>query len=277
MDMTRISLLRGIVVFLVFLVFLPTLAKAETMVLIHGYFSDSIGWEESHVMQPLITDNWRYGGNYRAYAQAVLTPSTSGLRTQGKIFYTVDLPYDATIELQAMVLGTYLHHLYSQRKEPIILVGHSAGGVVARAYITMQNSKPVKALVTIATPHLGTPVAELSEVASKTPLNMMPRMLGIKNFKHSLAVFSDLREEAPEAGNYMYWLNHRAHPSIQYFSIVRNNKSLRKLDLIVPPFSQNMNNVSALRGRSAVISSTGTHTLKKQDGVTLKKILQTLQ
>ena len=273
--MIRTSLFFRIVIFLVFL---PTLVKAETMVLIHGYLSDSSSWTKDQIMQPLVDDNWKYGGNYRAYAQTILAPSTPALKAQGKMFYTVDLPYDATIELQAMVLGTYLHHLYSQREESLILVGHSAGGVVARAYITMKSSTPVKALITIAAPHLGTPVAELSEMASKTPLNLMPRMLGIKNFKRSLAVFSDLREEAPEAGNYMYWLNHQPHPtSLQYFSIVRNNKSLRKLDLIVPPFSQNMNNISALRGRSAVISSTGSHILKEEDGIKLKKILNTLQ
>lgn len=248
-----------------FFLLLISSAKAETMVLIHGYLSDSASWRKSALQEPLLTAGWQDGGNYSFYPQGVLTPSIKHLSLIGRVFYTVDLPYDATIEQQAMVLGVYLHHLYTQRQEPFILVGHSVGGIVARAYITMKNTQPVHTLITIATPHLGTPVAKISKIAAKSPLNIASRLIGAKNWRQSVALFSDIREESQTRGGYLYWLNHLPHPAIHYISIVRDNKSFKKFDFIVPPFSQNMNNVWALRGQSIVITSKGTHFINHRD------------
>lgn len=252
------------------------MAKAETMVFIHGYLSDGASWREPAVQQPLLDAGWLDGGNYAFFSQGVLTPSSKRLNDKDRVFYTVDLPYEAAIQQQAMVLSAYLQHVYAQRKEPMILVGHSVGGIVARAYITMNNTQAVKALISIATPHLGTPVAKLSKIAAKTPINIAIRIISAKNLKHSLPLFSDIREESQKRGGYLYWLNHQQHPRIYYFSIVRHNKSLRKFDFVVPPFSQNMNNVSALRGQSVVIGSKGTHFLNKQDMHKIVDITQKL-
>ncbi len=251
--------------FLLFFFLFTHISQAETMVLIHGYLSDSKSWRKDNLRQPLFKSGWVDGGNYSSSKQGVLTPSTQSLKHKGSVFYTVDLPYDAAIEHQAMVLGAYLHHLYSQRKEPLILVGHSVGGIVARAYVTMKNTQPVNILISIATPHLGTPVAKLSKIAAKTPLNIASRIVGAKNLKQSLPLFFDIREESQEKAGYLYWLNHHQHPAIRYFSIVRDNKSLRTFDFVVPPFSQDMNNIWALKGQSTVVISKGNHFLNKRD------------
>lgn len=261
----------GIALF--FLLFINS-AKAETMVLIHGYLSDSASWRKNVLQQPLLATGWRDGGNYSFHIRGVLTPPMQQLQQKGRVFYTVDLPYDASIEQQAIALGTYLHHLYTQRQEPFILVGHSVGGIVARAYITMKNTQPVHTLITIATPHLGTPVAKLSKVAAKSPLNIASRMIGAKNWRHSLALFADIREESQTRGGYLHWLNQLPHPNLHYISVVRDNKSFKKFDFIVPPFSQNMNNVWALRGRSKVVASKGTHFVNHRD---MKIIAESVQ
>lgn len=249
--------------------------SADTLVLIHGYLSNSHIWHESKVIQPLKKSGWSYGGNYISTPHGIFTPQTQAIKATLKTYYTVDLPADAPIEYQATVLGYYLQHLYTQRQEPLILVGHSAGGVVARAWLTMPVVKPTKALITIASPHLGTPFAQLASWGSKTPINEAGRVMGLKNFRQSKAVFSDLKEEKSESGNYLYWLNHQPHPAIHYVSVMRKNKvSLKKFDYIVPKKSQNMNNIWALKGQSAILLTTGDHFLTGRDGVYINRLIE---
>ena len=262
-------------IFLSLSFFFTALAHAETVVLIHGYLSNSGDWEANQVTKPLLLAGWQYGGNYtntRTAEFGVSPPPQSSLKAPGKHFFTVDLPADASIEIQSRILGFYLQHLYSQRQEPLVLVGHSAGGVVARAWLIKSRDIPVKALITIASPHLGTPLASLAELGIKTPLNEAARMLGIKNFRKSRAIFSDLKEEKP--GNFLYWLNHQPHPTINYISIIRRNKAepLEKFDYVVPRKSQNMNNIWAIKGLSAVLLTTGDHFLDGNDGIYLKDL-----
>ena len=227
----------------------PSFSYGETLVLIHGYLSDSRSWHQNKVTQSLHNAGWRYAGNYRTTSRGISTPQTQGIKATKKAYYTVDLPADAAIESQAGVLGHYLQHLYALRQEPLVLVGHSAGGVIARSWLTKQNAKPTKALITIASPHLGTPLAGLASIASKTPLVEAGRMMGLKNFRKSKGVYADLKQEQP--GNYIYSLNRQQHPPISYVSIIRNNKKgFNKFDFVVPVDSQNMNNISATGGDS---------------------------
>jgi pimeloyl-ACP methyl ester carboxylesterase len=44
----------------------------------------------------------------------------------------------------------------------IVLVGHSMGGLVGRGYIAAEGAEYVRALITLGTPHLGSPVADFS-------------------------------------------------------------------------------------------------------------------
>jgi len=254
------------------LLFQPVLSYAETLVLIHGYLSDSRSWHQNKVTQSLHNAGWRYAGNYRTTFRGISTPRTQGIKATKKAYYTVDLPADAAIESQSGVLGHYLQHLYKQRQEPLILVGHSAGGVVARSWLTKKNAKPTKALITIASPHLGTPLAGLASIASKTPLVEAGRMMGLKNFRKSKGVYIDLKQE--QKGNYIHWLNHQRHPAISYVSIIRSNKrGLNKFDFVVPVNSQNMNNISAMRGQSATLLTDGDHFLTHNDGVYINDLV----
>ena len=266
----------SVTIFLLFILFLTPLCHAETVVLIHGYLSSSSDWKENQVTRPLEAAGWRYGGNYtntRTAQFGVITPAISDLTAKGKRFYTVDLPADASIQTQAQVLSYYLQHLYNQRKEPLVLVGHSAGGVVARAWLVSPQAVPTKALITIASPHLGTPLASWAALGIKTPLNEMSRMLGIKNFRKSAAIFQDLKKEKPN--NYLYQLNHSSHPAIHYISVIRRNKTgFNKFDYVVPRKSQDMNYIYAIRGQSDVLLTEGDHYLSSRDGEYIRDLLK---
>lgn len=247
-------------------------SKAETLVLIHGYLSSSERWSKEQATVPLYQAGWQYGGNYTGSSKKLWAPKVERLLVKGKVFVTVDLPSEAPIAYQMRILDQYLQHLYALRKEPLILVGHSAGGVVARAWLTLSSAKPVSTLITIASPHMGTPLAGVASFGVKTPINEAMRMVGLKNMRHSKGLFQDLKP--PKPGNFLYWLNRQPYPEINYVSIIRKNSlGFHQFDILVPRESQNMNNVVSLRGRSAVLLSAGPHGVSKGDGYNILLVL----
>ena len=249
--------------------------QAKTLVLVHGFLSGDMYWRSSGFSKPLQAAGWVDAGSYNFDPRGMLIPR--GINLKKDIFITVNLPSEANLQIQEGILLQYMQHLYMIRKEPISLIGHSAGGVVARLYVIDPAHVPVKALITIASPHLGTPTANIAYLAEKTPLGMMASIVGEDTLSNARGLLSDLKEEAP--GNFLHWMNHQPHPNIQYVSIIRKNDSITKpakFDYIVPPFSQNMNNVWALRGASGVAYSNESHALNGNDGLIVLNVLNSI-
>ena len=258
---------------LISLIFPLFSVQAKTLVLVHGYMSDGMSWRHSGFTQPLKDAGWQDGGGYGYSSQSMFLPR--GLYLEGDVFFTVELPSQATIQTQESLLSRYLAHLYSQRREPITLVGHSAGGVVSRLYVLEPAGQPINGLITIASPHLGTPAANVAHLAGNSPLGMIASMVGGEELRNSRGLFSDLKEEKPY--NFLFLMNRQPHPDIHYASIIRINKSLASpdnFDFVVPPSSQNMNNVWALRNRSGVAKTTDSHSLSSKDGFLSVDILK---
>lgn len=267
--------IRTASLFLLTLLFFSTPLWAKTVVLIHGFQSDGMEWRMNGVTPVLQQVGWHDGGNF------ILTPQGpyNALPETGKPeneFYTVTLPSRAPMLLQANLLNIYLQTIYAQRQEPLILVGHSSGGVVARAWLVRWATVPVSSLITIATPHLGSPLADIADQVIGTPMGDFIKALGFDKWgKDSEYFYSDLRREEP--GRFLYWLNHQPHPAINYISIVRDNQPRPdRYDFFVPIGSQNMNNVFALRGHSAVLEVESEHFTSLRDGYTLANILSRL-
>lgn len=247
--------------------------QAKTLVLVHGFTADGMSWRQTGFTQPLLAAGWKDGGGYGFSPQTMLLPRSLSLK--GDVFFSVELPSLMNLQEQESLLARYLDHLYTQRGEAITLVGHSAGGVVARLYTLNPAHKPINGLITIASPHLGTPAANIAQLAGNSPLGMMASFVGGEVLQNSRGLFSDLKEERPY--NFLYWMNHQAHPDIHYASIVRDNKSITrpiKFDFIVPPYSQNMNNIWALRNRSGIAKTTEGHGLSSKDGLLVNKIFK---
>ncbi|MGB1012396.1 MAG: esterase/lipase family protein, partial [Thiolinea sp.] len=146
---------------------MPVQSRAETLVLIPGFQSKGMDWRLTQVATALQKRGWVDGGNFTLTRKGMLNPVKQQKRP-AKIFYTVDLMTEARVADQARMLQEYLQEIYLRRKEPLALTGHSAGGVVARHWLVTANNVPVNALITIASPHLGTPLAELSSVLSNS-------------------------------------------------------------------------------------------------------------
>jgi len=247
--------------------------QAKTLVLVHGFLSGDMYWRTSGFTKPLELAGWKDAGSYNFDPRGMLTPR--GINLKQNIFITVNLPSEANLQIQEGILMKYMQHLQMIRNEAVTLIGHSAGGLVARLYIIDPAHLPVNGLITIATPHLGTPTANIAYLAGNSPIGMMASIAGEEALQDARGLFSDLKEEKPY--NFLYWMNHQPHPNIHYASIIRKNKAIskpNKYDFIVPPFSQNMNNVWALKNRSGVAFSEDSHSLNGKDGLIVVDILK---
>ena len=250
---------------------------AKTVVFIHGYMAEGSIWSRSGVLDHLAKNGWPFAGRYgyNASGEVIYDVRKQG----GNATVTVELPWDQPIANQAVLLNKHLLAIYKSRPQPMVLVGHSAGGVVARFNLVQGGSKGVRALITIATPHLGTPMADIGALASDSPLGVFFQELGDSTLLRSRGLFRDL--QPARQGSLLYWLNRQAHPPIPYYSIIRSNVAADltrydQADLVVPPTYQDMNNVQALQGRSVSIASDGGHALSVYDAIRIQKILSQL-
>jgi pimeloyl-ACP methyl ester carboxylesterase len=253
------------------LLLLSTAVQADVAVLIHGYLGSAASWDISGVAHTLEHQGWRRAGV--ATPRGILPAPTAG---KGNSFYTVDLPSMAPVGVQADLLGRMLGAIgHRHADEPIILIGHSAGGVVARMALVTGRVKQPKALVTIASPHLGTlrAVQALDETDDPFPISVVKEFFAGDLYgvvRDSWEVLLDLTPEQP--GNLLFWLNRQPHPEIVYVSVVRPGP-IGAGDELVPAFSQDMNNVVALKERSRVVTVPLSHALQPVDGKILAEIL----
>ncbi|MDH3526361.1 MAG: alpha/beta fold hydrolase [Gammaproteobacteria bacterium] len=256
-----------------------TAARADVLVLVHGYLSGAQSWDASGITAVLGRNGWQRAGVYAAGPAGVqLIPMKRG--SADHTFYTVDLPSEAPVLVQAFQLRQILQSVSQLHAgESIVVVGHSAGGVVARAALVRGQARNVKALITIATPHLGTYRAEQALDATDIPFpfSIVTDVLGGEAYDtamRSRSLYVDLVR--PRPGSLLFWLNNEPHPDIQYFSIVRGNDAVLSGDYVVPGYSQDMNNVPVLRGKSSRISIPREHGLDVLDGNVIVTLLDSL-
>jgi len=235
-------------------------ARSDVVVLVHGYLSSAAAWDWSGVTHTLEAHGWQRGGV-----------------TGEKQFYSVELPAEAPLLLQADHLQRQLTAIRQRHPtEPLSVVGHSAGGVIARLLLVRGNSAQINTLITIATPHLGTLRAgDALDVANiPFPFSLLPSFFAGDEYhalRRSRLLLSELLPAAP--GTLLGWLNQQPHPDIRYVSVVRGTPYAMSGDALVPGFSQDMNNVPLLRGRSERVVIPSPHELTPSDGLLLLNLL----
>jgi triacylglycerol lipase len=255
---------------------LASVSRADVLVLIHGYLSGAQSWDASGITTVLERAGWHRAGVFAAGPSGIQLIPSPGQSTRHKV-YVVDLPSVAPVLAQAYPLRQILITINALNPgEPIVLVGHSAGGVVARAALVLGGARDIKALITIASPHLGTYRAEQALDATDIPFpfSMVTDMFGGETYdiaRRSRGLFVDLVR--PRPGSLLFWLNSQKHPDLQYFSIVRGQAAIMSGDYIVPGYSQDMNNVPALSGRSTRIAVGTQHGLEMIDGSVIVNLL----
>lgn len=238
----------------------------QTLVLIHGYLGTGSAWRTAGIVTQLQRVGWQDSGHL--FPEISYTDDSDDAEQQ---LYTLTLPSEAPLPIQTRQLEFYLHWLQQQHpNNDIILVGHSAGGVVARFSMVSNPSLPIMGLITIASPHLGTDKAELAYLLSNSPASWFAPFMGLNTLNRSEDLYRDLVRERPNTA--LFWLNRQPHPRARYISIVRVNEG-KDFDDLVPNYSQDMNNVRALQGQSVMIPTRGSHGLRWSDGKLLVRLL----
>lgn len=248
---------------------------AETLVLVQGYLGSGASWRQSGITQALEAAGWDDGGRLVVCGPRVC--ARHGKATGARRFYTLGLPTEAPLLAQAGLLARYVAYLEARHPgTEFVLVGHSAGGVVARIFMVQHPQTRVSALITIASPHLGTESAELGNAVGRSPLAWFAPLVGADTLNRSQALYRDLARERPN--NLLGWLNHQPHPDAIYVSIVRteDDETFGVGNLLVPAWSQDMNRVYALAGRARTLARPGGHGLGPEDGRVLLSILERL-
>lgn len=251
-------------------------AHADIMLLIHGYLGDANSWEKAGINTALHQQGWARAGMFQGSPLGPQLFITENKHAKNQV-YVATLPSDAPVMIQADVLKNIIDIIQQNHAgDKIILVGHSAGGVVARMTLIRHQLQNIRALITIASPHIGTGRADqaLDITANHGPFNMVKSFVGGSEYdalKNSRGLMVDLRH--PQPGNMLYWLNSQPHPAIHYASVIRLNNDGATGDYYVPGFSQNMNNVPALQGKSSTYTTPTNHFLNQQDANTILAII----
>ncbi|MDH5613083.1 MAG: alpha/beta fold hydrolase [Gammaproteobacteria bacterium] len=259
--------------------FISTGLQANVLVLVHGYLASPSSWEQSGINVTLEAQGWKRGGLFSNTPAGVQLYEADN--KADNTVYVVDLPAEAPVIVQSDFLLGMLNTIRQKRPdEPLIIVGHSAGGVVARMSLIRGGAKNVAALITIASPHVGTTRANeaLDATNESGPFGIVKNLFGGSDYdtlKRSRGLLFDLTQPYP--GNMLYWLNNQKHPDIKYISVVRLNPVGFAGDDLVPGYSQDMNNVTALQGRSTVITTPAGHTLVAQDANTIVSVLKSIK
>lgn len=254
-------------------------AFSKQLVLIQGYLGQPSSWSDSGIAQLLDHNGWAYAGEfiYASEGARLMVPvSLKSRQPTAHKFYRVSLPTESSIQNQAFYLTAYLTKLreYYPQQE-IVLVGHSAGGVLARYAMVKKPELNIDMLITIASPHLGTDSAELGKLVGDSPLAWITPMVGAGTINRSQGLYSDLLPEMPH--RFLYWLNRQPHPEAEYISIVRDNQSPDGGDFIVSQESQFLENVYSLRYRASSYVVQGGHGLTSADGLILLDLISERQ
>jgi predicted alpha/beta hydrolase family esterase len=177
-------------IILSFLMLFTLSASASTVVLIGG-ITASNSWLNNGVAQQLSKDN---------------------------TIKIVNVPFTAPLQVQSAYLNAELNKINGD----IILVGHSAGGVVARNTLVRSGNKNIKQLITIATPNFGSKMARYSTFVNDIPFSsFMTKTIAPESYYAQYPI-RQLRKNSV----FLNALNSTAHPNICYTSIIKTGGAI---------------------------------------------------
>lgn len=251
----------------------PSAAQADTLVLVQGYLGDAGSWRVSGIVPLLHQRGWADAGHLFVGPDGRLASTLPTPKSDNRL-YTLDLPTEAPIALQAQVLSANIAEVARRHPgEQVSVAAHSAGGVVARYEMVTNPNTQISTLVTIASPHLGTSAAEVGSMIGNSPLSWVAPFFGASTINRSQVLYRDLWRDGPYT--MLGWLNRQPHPKARYVSVIRtvDVRAPYAGDSVVAGWSQDMNVVPALAGRAERIVSPGDHGLRTDDGLLIADVL----
>jgi pimeloyl-ACP methyl ester carboxylesterase len=139
---------------------------------VHGLFSSSRTWTKT--VSAFIEDyDLRYGGTVSA------NPPSGQLQPTPADFYTWNFSsnHHLSYRKQAEELAAGIETIRRLNgAEQVVLIGHSMGGLAARALVQLYGARDVYALITIGTPHYGSPLALLRESTHRDARNIFEKL-----------------------------------------------------------------------------------------------------
>jgi len=133
----------------------------EHVLLLHGFMQTRNVWE-------IMEDRLRFDG------YAVFSFNLGGLFQRFNTVPVSDMAERVAEKIEALCEKTGLERFH--------VVGHSKGGILARQYVQRHGGdRRVKSVITLGTPHHGTPTAAIGVwvsglgLLSKSPLELLPR------------------------------------------------------------------------------------------------------
>ena len=255
-------------------------ARADVLLLVHGYQGNIYSWERSGVVPVLQHFGWKRAAVLLATPGGLVPVAMPWPNAENKVV-NLQLNTVLPLEVQASMLTSALRWINDRYpSEKVIIAGHSLGGLVARFSLVRDGAHNIKALITIASPHLGTAIAYrgLDEIDDPFPLDMIKEFFAGSSYdtlQRSRGLLHQIVPAVP--GKLLFWLNSRVHPDIRYFSIVRTSPNGMLGDFMVPGYSQDMANVWAIGDKSTRYLQGFGHWLTVLDGYMLINILEQLQ
>ncbi len=205
------------------------------ILLLHGLGQKSHAWEGPALNFYEREMGLGFGGVLSMRNGAV---ECSGARGTTRDFYTVSFSNSHdSVSNWGRELEAYIRLVLSQTKaSKVILIGYSMGGVASRYYLTHHvHDHHVKRLITIGSPHLGSPFARIYKVKSALTgaLAKDPNIVSATALKAALSAVnaceSDLPFDAPavhdlmrpeDGGQFLDELGKSEHPrDVEYVSV----------------------------------------------------------
>lgn len=250
--------------------------RADVLLLVHGYQGSVFSWEQSGVSSVLQQFGWKRAVVLLGAPRGLIAVPLQWRDAENKVV-NLQLNSEAPLIIQSNVVTAAIRWINDHYPaEKIFIAGHSLGGVVSRMALVRNPVPHVKALITIASPHLGTTLAYrgLDEIDDPFPINKIKEYFGGSDYdtlKRSRTLLHDIVPAIP--GKLLHWLNTRRHPPIKYYSVVRSTVNGALGDPIVSGYSQDMANVAPIGKKSTRIIQGFTHWLNVLDGYALVNIL----
>ena len=136
------------------------------ILLVHGFGGSGVVWEKNYGVVPYFESlGLQFGGTLRVAPNGKVSRDRSG---GGRDFFAVSFrdPYSSISDQGAELAFAVAEVRRLSRAKEIVLVGFSMGGLTSRQYlVTHPGDHHVRHLVTIGTPHLGSPLANGYDLA----------------------------------------------------------------------------------------------------------------